>query len=59
MGNGVMAIGPQPPRPSSTLPTASWAGSALGEILKSEAAQKTLRTVTETATKAAIASFVS
>jgi hypothetical protein len=27
--------------------------------LKSEAAQKTLRTVTETATKAAIASFVS
>jgi hypothetical protein len=39
--------------------SASWAGSALGEILKSEAAQKTLRTVTETATKAAIASFVS
>src|SRR5215469_2870779 len=39
--------------------SASWVGSALGEILKSEAAQKTLRTVTETATKAAIASFVS
>ena len=39
--------------------SASWVGNALGEILKSEAAQKTLRTVTETATKAAIASFVS
>jgi hypothetical protein len=39
--------------------SASWVGSALGEILKSEAAQKTLRTVTETATKSAIASFVS
>jgi hypothetical protein len=39
--------------------SASWVGSALGEILKSDAAQKTLRTVTETATKAAIASFVS
>jgi hypothetical protein len=39
--------------------TASWVGSALGDILKSEAAQKTLGTVTEAATKAAIASFVS
>jgi hypothetical protein len=39
--------------------TASWVGGALGDILKSEAAQKTLRTVTEAATKAAIASFVS
>jgi hypothetical protein len=39
--------------------TASWVGGALGDILKSEAAQLTLRTVTEPATKAAIASFVS
>ena len=38
--------------------TASWVGSALGDILKSEAAQKTLSTVTEATTKAAIASFV-
>jgi hypothetical protein len=38
--------------------TASWVGSALGDILKSEAAQKTLGTVTEATTKAAIASFV-
>ena len=38
--------------------TASWVGSALGDILKSEAAQKTIGTVTEAATKAAIASFV-
>jgi len=38
---------------------ASWVGHALSDILKSEAAQKTLRTVTEVATKAAIASFVS
>jgi hypothetical protein len=37
--------------------TASWVGGALGDILKSEAAQKTLHTVTEAATKAAIASF--
>jgi hypothetical protein len=37
---------------------ASWVGHALGDILKSEAAQKTLGTVTEAATKAAIASFV-
>lgn len=39
--------------------TASWVGDALGDILKSEPAQKTLHTVTEAATKAAIASFVS
>jgi hypothetical protein len=39
--------------------TASWVGGALGDILKSEATQLTLRTVTEPATKAAIASFVS
>jgi hypothetical protein len=38
--------------------TASWVGNALGDILKSEAAQKTIGTVTEAATKAAIASFV-
>jgi hypothetical protein len=38
--------------------TASWVGKALGDILKSEAAQKTIGTVTEAATKAAIASFV-
>jgi hypothetical protein len=38
--------------------TASWVGAALVEILKSEAAQKTLGTVTEAATKAAIDSFV-
>ena len=37
---------------------ASWVGGALGDILKSEAAQKTLGTVTEAATKAAVASFV-
>jgi hypothetical protein len=37
--------------------TASWVGGALGDILKSEAAQKTLHTVMEAATKAAIASF--
>jgi len=38
--------------------TASWVGNALGDILKSEAAQKTIGTLTEAATKAAIASFV-
>lgn len=38
--------------------TASWVGNALGDILKSEAAQKTIGTVTEAATKVAIASFV-
>ena len=38
--------------------TASWVGTALAEILKSEAAQKTLGSVTEAATKAAINSFV-
>ena len=37
---------------------ASWVGNALGDILKSEAAQKTIGTVTEAATTAAIASFV-
>jgi hypothetical protein len=37
---------------------ASWVGDALGDILKSEAAQKTLGTVTEAATKSAIASFM-
>jgi hypothetical protein len=37
---------------------ASWVGNALGDILKSEAAQKTIGTVTEATTKAAIASFV-
>jgi hypothetical protein len=38
--------------------TASWVGNALGDILKFEAAQKTIGTVTEAATKAAIVSFV-
>jgi hypothetical protein len=38
--------------------TASWVGGALGDILKSEAAQKALGTVTEAATRAAITSFV-
>ncbi|HME25902.1 MAG TPA: hypothetical protein VKI44_31975 [Acetobacteraceae bacterium] len=38
--------------------SASWVGSALGEILKSEAAQQTLATITEATTKAAIAAFV-
>jgi|SRR5215472_2620167 hypothetical protein len=37
---------------------ASWVGHAVGDILKSEAAQKTLGTVTEAAAKAAIASFL-
>jgi hypothetical protein len=37
---------------------ASWVGKALGDILKSEAAQKTIGTVTEATTKAAIASFL-
>jgi hypothetical protein len=37
--------------------TAHWVGTALGDILKSEAAQKTIGTVTEAATKAAIVSF--
>lgn len=37
--------------------SAAWISTALGDILKSEAAQKTLGTVTEAATKAAIASF--
>jgi hypothetical protein len=38
--------------------TASWVGSALVDILKSEAAQKSLGTVTEAATKAALDSFM-
>jgi hypothetical protein len=38
--------------------TASWVGGALGDVIKSEAAQKTLTTVTEAGTKAAIASFL-
>ena len=38
--------------------TATSIGRALGDILKSEAAQKTLGTVTEATTKAAIDSFV-
>jgi hypothetical protein len=38
--------------------TASWVGSALADIMKSDAAQKTLATVTEATAKAAIASFV-
>ncbi|MGF6508514.1 hypothetical protein [Paraburkholderia sp. 32] len=38
--------------------TASWVGNAIGDILKSEAAQKTIGTVSEAATKAAIDSFV-
>jgi hypothetical protein len=38
--------------------TASWVGNALSDILKSEAAQKTLHTVTDAATKAAIESFL-
>jgi hypothetical protein len=38
--------------------TATSIGHALSDILKSEAAQKTLGTVTEAATKAAIASFM-
>jgi len=38
--------------------TASWVGSAIGDILKSEAAQKTLGTVTDAATKAAIDAFL-
>jgi hypothetical protein len=38
--------------------TASWVGNSLGDILKSEAAQKTIGTVTEATTKAAIDSFV-
>jgi hypothetical protein len=37
--------------------TLSWVGKALGDILKSEAAQKTIGTVTEAATRAVIDSF--
>ena len=35
-----------------------WVGTALGDVLKSEAAQKTIGTVTEATTKAAINSFL-
>ena len=38
--------------------TASWVGTVLADIVKSEAAEKTLKTVTEATTKAVIASFV-
>jgi hypothetical protein len=38
--------------------TTSWVGNALGDILKSEAAQKTIGTVTEATSKAAIDSFL-
>jgi hypothetical protein len=38
--------------------TATWVGKALNDILKSEAAQKTIGTITEASTKAAIDSFV-
>lgn len=37
---------------------ATWVGGALGDILKSEAAQKTIGAVTEATTKAAINSFL-
>jgi len=37
---------------------ASWVGSALNDILKSDAAQKTLGTITEASTKAAISEFM-
>jgi hypothetical protein len=37
---------------------ASWVGNALGDILKSEAAQKTIDTVTEASTRATIDSFL-
>jgi hypothetical protein len=37
---------------------ANWIGKSLGDILKGEAAQKTIGTVTEAATKAAIESFL-
>jgi hypothetical protein len=39
--------------------TASWVGSELGDILQSEAAKKTIATITEASTKAAIDSFIS
>jgi hypothetical protein len=38
--------------------TASWVGDALVDILKSEGAQKTIGTLTEAVTKAAIVSFI-
>jgi hypothetical protein len=37
---------------------ASWVGTALNDILKSDAAQKTLGTITEATTKAAISEFM-
>jgi hypothetical protein len=37
---------------------AKWVGKSVGDILKGEAAQKTIGTVTEAATKAAIDSFL-
>jgi hypothetical protein len=37
--------------------TATWIGEAIGNILKSEAAQKTIKTVTEASVQAAIKSF--
>jgi len=37
---------------------ASWVGNALGDILKGEAAQKTIGTVTEASTRATIDSFL-
>lgn len=38
--------------------TASWVGGALGDILKSEAAQKTIGTITDATTKAAVDAFL-
>ena len=37
--------------------TATWVGNALGDILKSEAAQKTIGTITEASTRATIESI--
>jgi hypothetical protein len=37
--------------------TATWAGEAIADILRSDAAQKTLGTITEAATKAVISQF--
>lgn len=37
--------------------TATWVGNALGDILKSEAAQKTIGTITEASTRATIESM--
>ena len=57
MRGGRSKAAPRPPRPG--LKQTAHLGGALGDILKSEPAQRTLHTVTEAATKAAIASFVS